>query len=58
MKDIEPINYTLFADDSLLLGGTSIKITKVFSGILQDFYSISEALINKRKSVVYGWNAE
>ena len=56
-KAIEPINHTLFADDSLLLGGSSIKIAKVFSETLQDFCGISGALINKRKSIVYGWNA-
>ena len=57
-KGIEPINHALFVDDSLLLGGASIKIDKDFNGILQYFCNISRALINKRKSVVYGWNAE
>jgi hypothetical protein len=48
----------LFADDSLMLGGASIKIAKNFSKILQSFCSISGALINKRKSAVYGWNVD
>ena len=34
MKGIEPINHALFVDDSLFLGGVSIKIAKAFSGIL------------------------
>ena len=58
MKGIEPINHALFAEDSLLLGGASIKIAKVFSGILQYFCGMSGALINKRRSIVYGWNVE
>lgn len=40
------------------MGGASIKIAKVYSGILQKFCSISGALINKRKSAIYGWNAD
>jgi hypothetical protein len=57
-KGLDPINHALFADDSLMLGGASIKIAKNFSEILQGFCSISGALINKRKSAVYGWNAD
>ena len=37
VKGIEPINHSLFVDDSLLLGGASIIISKSFSRILQDF---------------------
>jgi len=57
-KGLDPINHALFADDSLMLGGASIKIAKNFSKILQGFCSISRALINKRKSTVYGWNVD
>ena len=39
-KGIDPINHALFADDSLLLGGASSKITRAFREILQSFYSI------------------
>jgi len=53
-RGVEPINHTLFANDSLLLGGASIKITKAFKEILQHFCLIMRALINKRKSVIYG----
>ena len=58
IKDIEPIHHALFVDDFTAIGGASINIAKVFSGILQDFCSISGALINKRKSDVFGWNIE
>ena len=56
MKWIYPINHALFVDDSLLLGGVSLRIARAFHEILQSFCSISGALINKRKSVVYKWN--
>ena len=53
-RGVDPINQALFADDSLLLGGASMKIAWAFNEILQKFYQISGALINKNKSVVYG----
>ena len=56
VKGIEPINHSLFADDSLLLGGASLMISKSFSRMLQYFCSITRALINKRKSTEYDWN--
>jgi hypothetical protein len=57
-KGLDPINHSLFLDDSLMLGGASKNIAKNFSKILQRFCSISRALINKRKSIVYGWNVD
>jgi hypothetical protein len=56
IKGIYPIKHSLFADDSLMLGGAFEKIAKNFNEIRQSFCSISEALINKRKSAVFGWN--
>lgn len=55
-RGVDPINHALFADDSLLLGGASFNIAKAFKEILQKFCLITGALINKRKSIVYGWN--
>ena len=55
-KEIEPINHPLFVDDSLLPGGASLRIARVFQKILQSFCTISGVLVNKIKSVVYGWN--
>ena len=57
-RGLVPINHSLFVDDSLLLGGASLKIARAFNEILQKFCLISGALINKDKSVVYGWNVE
>ena len=39
------------------MGGESL-IAQAFNVILQNFYLISRALINKSKSVVYGWNVD
>ena len=55
---MDPINHALFVDDSLLLGGASLKIARAFIEILQIFCLISGALINQIKSVVYGWNVD
>ena len=57
-RGVDPINHSLFVDDSLLLGGALLKITRAFNEILQKFCLISGALINNNKSVVYGWNVD
>ena len=57
-KGLVPINHSLFANDSLLLGGVSLKISRAFNEILQKFCLIFGALIDKNKSAVYGWNVE
>ena len=54
---VESINHALFVDDTLLLGGASLRLERIFKEIMQHFCIISGALINNRKSVVYGWNA-
>ena len=55
---VEAINHALFADDTLLLGGASLKMERVFSEIMQQFCIISGVLINNRKSVVIKWNVD
>ena len=57
-RGVDPINHALFADDSFLLEGASLKISQAFYDILQKFCLISGALINNMKSVVYGWNVD
>ena len=52
-RDVDPINHVFF-----LLGGSSMNISRAFHIILNKFCHISGALINKTKSVVYGWNVE
>ena len=55
---VDPINHALFADDSLLLGGASLNIAWTFSDTLLKYCLSLGVLINKAKSVVYGWNVE
>ena len=43
---------------TLLLGVASLIINWDFNVILKNYCSISGALINKSKSVVYGWNID
>ena len=54
----KPINHALFADDSLLLGSTSTRIAKSFDSVLKSYCRASRALINDRKSSIYGWNVD
>ena len=58
MRGVDPINHVLFTDDSLLLGGASLIIAHSFNRILLKLCSVSGALINKEKGVVYGWNVD
>ena len=55
---VENINHALFTNDTLLLGGASLNMERAFSDIMNQFYIISGALINIRKSVVYYWNVD
>ena len=48
-RGVDPINHALFIDDSLLLGGASLKIVWAFNEFLQKFCLISGALINNKK---------
>jgi ribonuclease HI/exonuclease III len=52
----EPLNHALFADDSLLLGGASIRIAKAFDTVLRNYCKVSGALVNESKSEVFSWN--
>eukprot|EP00253_Pinus_taeda_P017553 PITA_17553 len=53
-----PLNHALFADDSLLLGGASIRIAKAFDNVLKSYCRVTGALINESKSEIYSWNTE
>ena len=52
------INHALFADDTLLLGGASLKMARSFSEIMHHFCIISGALINSHESAMYVWNVD
>jgi hypothetical protein len=58
MKDLKPLNHTLFANDSLMLGGASNRVAFAFKDTLQAYCKASRALISERKSTIYSWNAE
>lgn len=58
VKGVDLMNHALFTDDSLMLGGASIRMENSFKVILNKLCSIFGALINERKSVIYGWNTE
>ena len=55
---VESTNHALFVDDTLLLGGASLRLARIFNEIMQHFCIISGDLINNCKIVVYGWNAD
>ena len=57
-KGVDSIDHALFVDDSLLLGGALLRMARAFKGILQKICLISSALINNRKSAMYGWNTD
>lgn len=58
VQGIAPVNHALFADDSILLGGASMRIASAFKTILQQYCNITGALVSERKSVVYSWNID
>eukprot|EP00253_Pinus_taeda_P023884 PITA_23884 len=53
---LNPINNALFADDSILLGGASTRIAVNFDVVLKSYCRASGAVINDRKSSIFGWN--
>ena len=55
---VEAINHALFVDGTLLLGGASLKMARVFAEIMHHFCIILGALINNCKSVVFCWNVD
>eukprot|EP00253_Pinus_taeda_P033982 PITA_33982 len=54
----DALNHPLFADDSLLLGGASIRIAKTIDTVLRSYCRASGALINERKGKVFSWNID
>jgi hypothetical protein len=40
-RGTEPINHSLFVDDSLLVGGASLNIAKAFNEVIQSFCRVS-----------------
>ena len=50
------INHSLFENDTLLLGGASCIVAKIFKAILDSFMEVSVGLINNGKSCLCSWN--
>eukprot|EP00253_Pinus_taeda_P023537 PITA_23537 len=55
---VEPSNHALFADDSLLLGGASTRISRAFDTVLRNYCRVSGAAVNDSKSEVFSWNID
>jgi hypothetical protein len=55
-RGIKNINHALFADDTLLLGATTVPITSIFKGVLDDFCKDSGNILNNGKCHIYCWN--
>eukprot|EP00253_Pinus_taeda_P023887 PITA_23887 len=51
-------NHALFADDTILLGGATTRITRSINATLNKYCRVSGALINENKTEVYSWNIE
>lgn len=54
-KGVKTKNHSLFADDTLLLGGVSTIIERRFKKVLDDFLRVSGGLLNNTKCRIYGW---
>ena len=50
------INHSMFADDTLLLGGESCIVARRFKAILDSFMEVSGGMVNNGKSYLYSWN--
>lgn len=48
----------LYADDSTLLEGASLRIAMVFDSVLKYYCRAIGALVSERNSEIYGWNME
>lgn len=55
-RGIKEINHSLFANDTLLIGGASSIIARRFKKILDVFLVVSGGLLNNKKCRIYTWN--
>ena len=55
-RGVRNINHALFADDSLLLGATSIHSATRFKEVLDDYCEATGNMLNEGKCHIYGWN--
>eukprot|EP00253_Pinus_taeda_P014197 PITA_14197 len=55
-RGTKEINHSLFADDTLLIGGASSLMAKRFKKLLDAFLVASGGKLNNRKCKIYTWN--
>jgi len=55
-RGTKEINHSLFADDTLLIGGASSLMAKRFKKVLDAFLAVSGGQLNNRKCKIYTWN--
>eukprot|EP00253_Pinus_taeda_P008030 PITA_08030 len=55
-RGIKEINHSLFADDTLLIGGASSLMARRFKRVLDAFLQASGGKLNNRKCKIYTWN--
>ena len=56
-RGTKEINHSLFADDTLLIGGASSTMSKRFKKVLDAFLTSSGGRLNNMKCKIYTWNA-
>eukprot|EP00253_Pinus_taeda_P009881 PITA_09881 len=55
-RGIKEINHSLFADDTLLIGGASSLMARRFKRVLDALLQVSGGKLNNRKCKIYTWN--
>ena len=55
-RGTKEINHSLFADDTLLIGGASCIMARRFKKVLNAFLDASGGLLNNKKCKIYTWN--
>eukprot|EP00253_Pinus_taeda_P032656 PITA_32656 len=55
-RGLKEINHSLFADDTLLIGGASSLMARRFKRVLDAFLQASGGKLNNRKCKIYTWN--
>jgi len=55
-RGVKEINHSQFADDTLLLGSTTICTANRFQKILNSFLTASGGKLNISKCTIYGWH--
>lgn len=54
--EVKSINHSLFADDTLVMGGPSYIMARRIKKVLRNFLESSRGLLYNNKCIIYGWN--